>query len=283
MQLKNLYQYGKEHMARHYIENPSRETFLLLRDSEVLRDFTEVFTSSESEPEPRKIEKFYELLERRIKHEPMAYISGEKEFYSRPFKVNRAVLIPRPETELLVAEALDMARGMAKPAILDVGTGSGCIAVTLACELPGARVYASDISPDALRTARINAEKNGAAGRVNFFLGDLALGLRENSFDIVVSNPPYVSEAEYESLDPSVRDYEPGLALVSDDGGLSHIKNIIRDSGQILKDGGWCIVEAGYAQAEQVKALYEEAGFGNISSVKDIAGIERVIKARWKR
>jgi release factor glutamine methyltransferase len=283
MQLKNLYQYGKEHMARHCIENPSRETFLLLRDSEVLRDFTEVFTSSESEPEPRKIEKFYELLERRIKHEPMAYISGEKEFYSRPFSVNRSVLIPRPETELLVTETLDIARGMENPNILDVGTGSGCIAVTLACELPGARVYASDISPDALRTARLNSEMNGPAGRVNFFLGDLARGLRENSFDIVVSNPPYVSQAEYESLDPSVRDYEPRLALVSDDGGLSHIKNIIRDSGRILRDDGWCMVEAGYMQAARVKALYEEAGFGDISSVRDISGVERVIKARWKR
>lgn len=283
MQLKNLYQYGKEHMARHYIENPSRETYLLLRDSEVLRDFTEVFTSSETEPEPRKIEKFYELLERRIKHEPMAYISGEKEFYLRPFSVNRSVLIPRPETELLVAEALDIARGMDEPGILDIGTGSGCIAVTLACELPAAKVYASDISPEALRTARMNAEKNGAAGRIIFLLGNLTPALKENSFDIVVSNPPYVSKAEYEGLDPSVRDYEPQLALVSDEDGLSHIKNLIRDSARILKAGGWCMVEAGYSQAGRVKALYEEAGFGDISSVGDIAGIERVIKARWKK
>ncbi len=270
-------------MARHYIENPSRETYLLLRDSEVLRDFTEVFTSSETEPEPLKIEKFYKLLERRIKREPMAYISGEKEFYSRPFAVNRSVLIPRPETELLVTEALDTARGINEPAILDIGTGSGCIAVTLACELPAARVYASDISPDALRTARTNAEKNGAGERVNFFLGDLTPALKENSLDIVVSNPPYISQVEYEDLDPSVRDYEPRLALVSDEDGLSHIKNIIRDSARILKDGGWCIVEAGYTQASRVKALYEEAGFGDISSLGDIAGIERVIKARWKR
>lgn len=270
-------------MARHYIENPSRETFLLLRDSEVLRDFTEVFTSSETEPEPLKIEKFYELLERRIKREPMAYISGEKEFYSRPFAVNRSVLIPRPETELLVTEALDIAKGMEEPAILDIGTGSGCVAVTLACELPGAKVYASDISPDALRTARMNAEKNGAAGRVNFSLGDLTSAFKARSLDIVVSNPPYVSEAEYEGLDPSVRDYEPRLALVSDEDGLSHIKSIISDSARILKDGGWCIVEAGYTQAGRVKALYEESGFGDISSVTDISGIERVMKARWKR
>ncbi len=282
MQLKNLYQYGKEHMARHFIENPSRETYLLLRNSEVLRDFTEVFTSSDIEPEPRKIEKFYELLERRIKNEPLAYISGEKEFYSRPFAVNGGVLIPRPETELLVAEVLYIARGIVEPAILDIGTGSGCIAVTLACELPGAKVYASDVSPVALHTARGNAERHSAGG-VRFILGDLAEAFGAGSFDIVVSNPPYVSPAEYENLDPSVKDYEPGLALISGEDGLSHIKRIIRDSSRILKEGGWCMVEAGYTQSTHVKALYEEAGFGDISSVKDISGIERVIKARWKK
>ncbi|MCL4243601.1 MAG: peptide chain release factor N(5)-glutamine methyltransferase [Candidatus Dadabacteria bacterium] len=283
MQLKNLYRYGKEHMARHYIENPSRETYLLLRNSEVLQDFTEVFTSSEREPEPRKIEKFYELLERRVKREPLAYISGEKEFYSRPFAVNGSVLIPRPETELLVTEALGVAREMRCPAILDIGTGSGCIAVTLACELPGAKIFASDISPEAIRMARVNAGKNCADGAVRFILGDLAGAFKESSFDIVVSNPPYVSPAEYEGLDPSVKDYEPGLALVSDEDGLSHIKNIIRGSTRILKEGGWCMVEAGYTQSAGVQALYEEAGFGDISLVKDISGIERVIKARWKK
>lgn len=282
MQLKNLYQYGKEHMARNYIENPSRETYLLLRNSEVLRDFTEVFTSSDMEPEPRKIEKFYELLERRIKREPLAYISGEKEFYSRAFAVNGGVLIPRPETELLVTEALDIARGIGKPAILDIGTGSGCIAVTLACEIPGAKIFASDISPEALHTARGNAERHSAGG-VRFILGDLTEAFGAGSFDIVVSNPPYVSAAEYESLDPTVKDYEPGLALVSGEDGLSHIKRIIRDSSRILKEGGWCLVEAGYTQSTRVEALYEEAGFGDISSVKDISGIERVIKARWKK
>ena len=282
MQLKNLYQYGKEHMARHFIENPSRETYLLLRNSEVLRDFTEVFTSSDIEPEPRKIEKFYELLERRIKNEPLAYISGEKEFYSRPFAVNGGVLIPRPETELLVAEVLYIARGIVEPAILDIGTGSGCIAVTLACELPGAKVYASD--PLRLAGRRLSAAgKNCADGAVRFILGDLAAAFKESSFDIVVSNPPYVSPAEYEGLDPSVKDYEPGLALVSDEDGLSHIKNIIRGSTRILKEGGWCMVEAGYTQSARVQALYEEAGFGDISPVNDISGIERVIKARWKK
>lgn len=270
-------------MARHYIENPSRETYLLLRNSGVLRDLTEVFTSPEMEPEPRKIEKFHELLERRIKHEPLAYISGEKEFHSRPFTVNGSVLIPRPETELLVAEALDIARGMHEPAILDVGTGSGCVAVTLACELPGAKIFASDISPGALHTARGNAERHTAAGAVRFILGDLTGAFGNGSFDMVVSNPPYVSPAEYESLDPSVKDYEPGLALVSEEDGLSHIKRIIRDAARILKEGGWCMVEAGYTQSARVRALYEGAGFGDISSVEDISGIERVIKARWKR
>lgn len=283
MQLKNLYLYGKAHMARHYIENPSRETYLLLRNSEVLRDFTEVFTSSDREPEPRKIEKFYELLERRVNHEPLAYIAGEKEFYSRPFAVNGSVLIPRPETELLVTEALGAALGAGEPAILDVGTGSGCVAVTLACELPAAKVYASDISPEALDTARANAERHTAAGAVRFILGDLTEPFKGRSFDMVVSNPPYVSPAEYEILDPSVKDYEPGLAFVSEDDGLSHIKRIIRGSARILKKGGWCMVEAGYAQSARVRALYEEAGFGDISSVKDISGIERVIKARWKK
>lgn len=270
-------------MAQHRIENPSLEAYLLLRGSHIVNDLSDIYVRPDIEPEPGSIKKFHELLGRRIKHEPIAYISGEKEFYSRDFAVNRHVLIPRPETELLAGEAINAAGPMENPVILDIGTGSGCIAVTLACELKDAALYAADISMEALRTARRNTEKHSAEKRVTLTRGNLSYQFKEMAFDMVVSNPPYVSLSEYELLEPGVRDYEPGLALMAGEDGLHYIREIIADAGRVLKNGGWCLLEVGAGQAKRVKSLFEESGFRETSSVKDLAGIERVVKAKWKR
>jgi release factor glutamine methyltransferase len=283
MHLKELYRFGKENMRLHLIENPSLEASILLSKTSAIKDFSEIYANPDKELEQVKVEEFYRLLERRIRNEPIAYITGEKEFYSRVFSVNRNVLIPRPETELLVEEALRAAGGLEKPAILDAGTGSGCIAVTLACEKPGAKVFAADISPGALAVALENAARHKPGGRMFLVRGDLTEPFKKGSFDLVVSNPPYITEAEYAILPPDVRDYEPCSSLIGGEDGLFFIRKIIADAGRVLKEGGLCMLEVGAGQSPDVKSLFEEAGFTEISGIRDINDIERVVRAQWKK
>ncbi len=283
MHLKDLYQLGKENMRRSLIENPALETSILLSKTNAIKDISEIYAYPEKELDNVEVEEFYRLLERRINNEPIAYITGEKEFYSRTFSINRDVLIPRPETELLVEEALRAAVKIGNPAILDVGTGSGCIAVTLACEKPGSRVVASDISRGALATARANAERHSTREEISFVIGSLADPFKSEAFDLVVSNPPYIPEAEYALLPPDVRDYEPRAALAGGGDGLYFISKLISDAGRVLKNGGWCLLEIGAGQSPDAIKLFEEARFSEISSIRDINDIERVVRAQWKK
>lgn len=283
MHLRDLYNYGIENMKRYSIENPALETSVLLSKTGVIRNIAEIYTSPEKEPDREKVREFYGLLERRLKREPIAYIVGEKEFYSRSFIVDRNVLIPRPETELLVEEALKATEGIPRPVILDIGTGSGCVAVTMACELGDCEIYATDISPGALAAAQKNAERHLSEKRILLINGHLSDPFSKEAFDIVVSNPPYIPEEEYRYLDPDVKDYEPRASLIAGEDGLYFIRGIISGASYTLKNGGWCLLEAGAGQASTVKEIFEEHGFREISSVKDIAGIERVVKAQWKK
>lgn len=283
MRLRELYQYGKENMSLNSIENPGLETSMLLTKTGVIDNISEIYTSPEKEVEPCKVENFYGLLDRRIKREPMAYLVGEKEFYSRPFFVNRNVLIPRPETEFLVEQTILTSGGIENPVILDIGTGSGCISVTIACEIKNSRVYATDVSREALSVARKNALRHGAEDSISFINCNLSDPLKENSFDVVISNPPYISESDFSRLEPDVKDHEPGISLIGGGDGLLYIRKIISAAGFMLKDGGWCLLEVGAGQACRAKQLLEEHGFDEISSVRDLANIERIIKARWKK
>ena len=180
-------------------------------------------------PTPAFIERFDALIERRARREPVAYIRGEQEFWSRDFAVNPAVLIPRPETELIIEELLECfpADLPHRPCrILDIGTGSGCLAVTAAAEIPLAQVTATDISRPALDVARANAERHGVADRITF--AECAyVGHAEGPFDFILANPPYVTESEYQNLAPEVREYEPALALVAGDDGFRDIRQIV--------------------------------------------------------
>ncbi len=223
--------------------------------------------------------RYYVLLERRLAGEPMQYITGETEFYGLPFQVNRSVLIPRPETEHLVEKVLALAAGFEKPRILDVGTGSGAIAVALAHELPEAQVAAIDLSAAALAVARGNAERNGVAGRIRFVEGDLLAPFAGEQFEIVVSNPPYVAESDRAQLDVEVRDYEPGLALFAGNG-LDVYRRLIPDARAALAAGGFLALEIGYGQDEAVAGLLAEAGFKQIEFTADLQGIPRVASAQ---
>lgn len=252
------------------------------RDAEVLalhliqRDRAFLIAHPEAKLSAAGAVRYYALIERRLGGEPIQYITGETEFYGLPFRVNRDVLIPRPETEHLVEKALALAAGFTKPRILDVGTGSGAIAVALAAHLPDASVTAIDLSRAALAVARGNAERNGVANRVRFLEGDLLAPVAHQQFEIVVSNPPYVAESDRDSLSVEVRNFEPSLALFAGNG-LEIYRRLIPDARAALVAGGFLAVEVGFGQAAAVKGLFDEAGFRQIESIDDLQGIARVI------
>jgi release factor glutamine methyltransferase len=234
---------------------------------------------------------FCDLIERRLAGEPIQYITGEAEFYGLPFHVNRDVLIPRPETEHLVEKAVALAQklrltgAIPEPRIpslriVDVGTGSGAIAVALAHALPFAAITATDISPAALTVAKANATRNGVVGRVRFLEGDLLEPVVSEHFDIVVSNPPYVPETDRATLDEEVRDYEPSRALFAGEDGLKIYRRLIPAAFGALVPGGFLALEIGFGQQEAIHALLASAGFSGIEFTEDLQKIPRVVVAR---
>ena len=217
------------------------------------------------------------LVERRLAGEPIQHITGEVEFYGLPLRVTRDVLIPRPETEHLVETAIQIVQGSEAARIVDVGTGSGAIAIALGKALPSAQVTAIDLSEAALAIARENAERNGV--KVRFLQGDLLEPVAHEAFSLIVSNPPYVPESERPTLSVEVRDYEPAMALFAGPDGLDIYRRFISQAFSSLYAYGHILIEIGYGQAEAVRALLEESGFFNVRFVPDLQGIPRVVDA----
>lgn len=226
-------------------------------------------------------EEYVKLIRRRGNNEPLQYITGQQEFMSLPFYVNSAVLVPRWDTEILVEEGISLLNDKAKPLILDLGTGSGAIAVSLAYYLPEARIHAVDISNDALEIARINAKENGVDTRIRFYEGDMFTVLKEKkAYDLIVSNPPYISEDEMQELPPDVKQ-EPRQALAGGADGLDYYWCIAENAGQYLADNGRLLVEIGYTQGVKVQELLEKNSWQNVRIIKDLGGRDRVVSA-WK-
>ncbi|MGH9606200.1 MAG: peptide chain release factor N(5)-glutamine methyltransferase [Terracidiphilus sp.] len=223
---------------------------------------------------------YLDLIGRRHAGEPIQYILGETEFYGLPFHVTRDCLIPRPESEHLVEKAIELAASFKQPRIVDVGTGSGCIAVALAANLPHASLTATDLSAPALALARENAERNAVGARIRFLKGNLFAPVAEQKYEIIVSNPPYVCLTERGSLAAEVRDYEPPLALFAGADGLDVYRVLIPQAFAALLPGAWAALEIGYGQAEPVRALLAAAGFTAIDFCQDLQGIPRVVAAR---
>lgn len=223
--------------------------------------------------------RYYALIERRLAGEPIQYITGLTEFYGLPFHVDRNVLIPRPETEHLVEKVLTLATGFKNPRIVDVGTGSGAIAIALAHKLPAAQLTAIDVSAPALTVARRNAKRNHLADRVRFLEGDLLEPVAGEKFDFVVSNPPYVAESDRVSLSVEVRDYEPAIALFAGCG-LEVYHRLIPDARAALVLGGCLALEIGYGQNSAVAGLLADAGFQQVEFIADLQGIPRVAVGR---
>lgn len=223
--------------------------------------------------------RFRDMVRRRQEGCPTAHIVGKKEFYSLDFAVSPATLIPRPDTELLVDEALRQAKPLTDPLIADIGTGTGCVAVALAHRLPKARIVAVDISPEALETARGNATRLGVADRVDFRLGDLLAPLAGLRPDLIVSNPPYIPTNDIAGLDPGVRDHEPALALDGGPDGLRVIERLAEQALSLLAPGGRLLVEIGAGQEEGTRGVLTRAGFTVESVRKDGGGHPRVVRA----
>jgi release factor glutamine methyltransferase len=238
------------------------------------RQRIELYTDFERPLEPAELDAYRELVARRARNEPVAYILGEWGFRRLLLKVDRRALIPRPETEIVVERCLARLEGLEAPAVLDVGAGTGAIALALASEHPGARVTAIDVSPEALALARENAERTGLA--IELLEHDLAHGLPGGPYELVVSNPPYVEPGELETLMPDVRDYEPHVALV----GEGATESVAASARAVLGSGGWLVLEVGDGQAAGTAALLEGLGYGEVTVTRDLTGRERVVEGR---
>jgi len=265
------------------VEAAKREAELLL--AHVLKcKRVDLFVRYDEQPSEAERAKFRELIQRRVAGWPVAYLVGSREFYLLSFEVSPAVLIPRPDTETLIAEADRLLKPLRTPAVLDLGTGSGCIAVSLAHLKKDAHVTATDISPDALDVARRNAAKHGVAERMTFLQGDLFAALPpESNFDLIVSNPPYIAQSEFASLAPDVRDHEPRLALDGGPDGLAFYRRIASGVGPFLKPSGSLLLEIGYTQEDAVRNLLAERPELELGvTLKDAGGHPRVVCAKKK-
>ena len=276
--LNKLFNFGRESLI--HLENPELEAKVLLLAATGLSE-EEYYTSPTWIPPLSLRRKYYRLLALRSLGFPAAYLTGQKEFWSLPFLVGQGVLIPRPETELVVEEVLQLVLPEKKARILDIGTGCGNIAISLAKERPSTFILATDISPDALAWAKRNLEFHQVKN-VELIQGDgLSLFKKSSTrdgFDLIVSNPPYISITEWEELSPSIKNYEPSCALVAGPQGLDVIEKLVREAPLLLKPGGTLILEIGWNQAQKVKDLFGPQ-WESVSFQFDHQGIPRVCRA----
>lgn len=270
-----LLRWATDYFAEKGIDSPRLDAELLL--AHVLElDRVGIYLNYDRPLQEAELNQLRPLVKRRGQREPLQYICGDTEFWSVPFKVSPGVLIPRPETEILVEEAL--ARSGSKGRLLDVGCGSGAIVISLAKELPEWRLEALDISAEAVALTEENACLNGVGERLVIYAGDLA-ALPPHCYDLIVSNPPYIAEEEWDELMPEVRCHEPRQALLAGDG-LAAYRQLAGQIGEHLTPGGWLLVEIGCRQGDAVQQLFRAAGLKDVYMRRDYAGQPRVVGGR---
>lgn len=272
----------REFFQRHGVDAPRLSAEILLAHA-LGCDRIELYTRPEHEPDRPTLDTFRAMVRRAAEGEPTAYLIGYKEFFSLRFAVTPDVLIPRPETEILVERIISFARddSASITRILDVGCGSGCIAISVARHLAGAHIFASDVSEAALAVARQNAENLGVADRITFRSGDLLAPWADAPpFDAILSNPPYIATRDRDALPATVRDFEPPQALFAGDDGLALIRRLAAESAALLRPGGHLMIEIAYDQAAGARKLLDDAGWASIVAYKDMGQHERVLHAR---
>jgi release factor glutamine methyltransferase len=266
-----------EHLRKKGVDEPRLSSELIIthvlniKRLDIYLQFERVLTDEE-------ISKIRSLLRRRSENEPIQYILGETEFYGLRFSVDKSVLIPRSDTEILVQTAVEYIKD--KPfSVFEIGTGSGCIAVSLAKKCRNINITACDISDQAIKLAASNAKLNGAADRINFINLDILKKLPDSKFDVIISNPPYISKTVIESLAKQVKDFEPLGALTDGGDGLTFYRRINEIIPEILKQGGSIFLEIGYDQAESIKAIYEKS-LKEVKIMRDYSGNNRVFTGK---
>jgi len=284
--------WATETLSSNGIEDARLDAEMLLRFALGLSR-AELYARCREQIAPPTFETYQKLVERRSRREPAPYIVGTKGFMSLEFEVNRDVLIPRPETELLAEFSIEFLKQTApryapsSQIAMDIGTGSGCLAVTIAKYVPGAVVYASDISEAALAVAQRNAARHGVAGQIHFRRGDLydayAKDELEGEIQFIASNPPYISRADLDELQPEIRKFEPQIAYFAGDDGLCFHKKLLQDAPLFLAPCGATALEVGFGQAERVRGIVlSDPRYESCDVLTDLAGIERVITAGLK-
>lgn len=243
------------------------------------RDRTFVLAHPEQSITAAELESFRELVSRRAAGEPLQYITATQPFFGLDFEVRPGVLIPRPETELLVETALELVKDCSSPSICDVGTGSGCIAITLLHERNDANAVAIDISPVALQIAKRNASRHGVIERLTFVEANCfsSLSTRNFSFDLIASNPPYVSETALPGLQREVREHEPRAALAGGPDGLDVVRQLLNESSAFLKPAGHLLIEIGFSQASAVEEMLDQKVWNLLAMRPDLQGIPRIV------
>ena len=280
--VKRLLTWTEDFLRKKGVEAPRLEAQILLAHALGCKKIDLYVRHAEEPPEDQRT-RFRGMIKRRADGAPNAYLVGYREFFSLEFAVTPAVLIPRPETELLVLEAGKFLKPIPAPAILDVGTGSGCVAVALAKQHKAAVVTATDISRDALDVARGNAVAHGVADRVHFLEGSMLEPAAGATFDVIVSNPPYITHVELDALAKTVKDFEPRLALDGGPDGLTYYRQIAAGAAERLTPGGMVLVEIGSTQEAAVRDLFAaNDGLEHVRMVRDMAGLPRVVTARKK-
>ncbi len=283
--VKRLLGWTQEHFARQGLESPRLCSEILLAHAMGCQRLM-LFTQHELVPGKDVLDAFRANVQQAAEGRPIAHLTGSKEFFSLSFEVSADVLIPRPETEILVERVIHLVRhgGQPAPTIIDLGTGSGCIAISLAANLPDAKVIATDISEQAITVARRNAERHGVSDRIDFLVGDLLAPWEHSSgsrpADIIVSNPPYIAETQVDTLSRTVRAFEPHAALFGGRDGLAVIRRILAEAPRWMVPGGHLLLEIAFDQAERVRDLPDAAHWTDLVTYRDGGGHERVVHLR---
>jgi release factor glutamine methyltransferase len=261
------------------ISEPRREAGLLLSFA-IGRDKTFLIAHNDYELTPTEEAAFKNAVDKRSVREPLQHITGTQEFFRLDFQVNRDVLIPRPETEIIVEKALEILESIENPRFCEVGAGSGCISISILKNLPQATAVALDISAPAIETAKRNAVFHEVDDRLEFYLSDVFSKLPTEQFDLIVSNPPYIPDADIAGLEPEVRDFEPLSALTDGGDGLSIIRRIVVNSPRFLRPGGSLLMEIGFGQSAEVESLFSPEIWKSVEVIRDLQSIPRTFNAK---